>query len=292
MLRTVKCRADQKIYSQCLDSTGRKRFFAATNENMWKIMQREPRYYSEVVANKPCHMFWDFDDGDVHAEWKKVESCVNKLLNSRGLDYTHILLDSSNETKKSLHVITICNIFLLGAPQQGKYFLYKLKQGFDLDLSNIDTTIYTRNRCFRMLGNSKYGTNRKLKGTWTQDHWEKTLVQPISELKHFEWGNPIAESIQTYGDRPPRPQCVIKAMHWFGANPNYWWKHSASWVYVGHLKRGSICPIAKRIHTHNNIFFTLRLGFPLKLTCHACQTYIQKQLPMQKEIDTFLNTIL
>ena len=213
MLRSVKCRPDQKIYSECIDSTGRKKFFAATNGKMWKKMQAGPNNYSEVIANKPCHMFWDFDEGDVHAEWKKIEKYVNMLLDSRGLDYTHILLDSSNDKKQSLHVITVCNMFLLGAPQQGKYFLYMLKEYFKVDLSNIDTTIYTRNRCFRMLGNSKYGSERKLKGSWTKEHWEHTLVQPLCDLEHFEWGPPVTESLRSYGNTPP---CVANAMKWFG----------------------------------------------------------------------------
>jgi len=289
MLREVQCRPDQKIYSECIDSSGRKRFFAATNGKMWKKMQQGDRHYSEVIANKPCHMYWDFDEGDVHAEWKKIEKFVNMLLDSRGLNYTHVLVDSSNEKKQSLHVITVCNMFLLGAPHQGKYFLYMLKDYFKADLSSVDTTIYTRNRCFRMLGSSKYGSDRKLKGSWTKEHWEKTLVQPICELEHFNWGPPITESLRSYGNTPP---CVADAIKWFGGNPNYFWRHSGTWTYVGHLKRGSVCPIAKRVHKHNNIFFTLRLGFPLKLTCHKCEQCVEKELPMQEDINAFLNTVL
>lgn len=289
MLRQVRCRSDQKIYSECVDGTGRKRFFAATNGIMWKRMQVGSRHYSEVVADRPCHMFWDFDEGDVHAEWAKIEPCVNAVLNSRGLNYTHVLLDSSDDKKQSLHVVTVCNVFLLGSPKQGKFFLFKLKEFFQLDLSSIDTTIYTRNRCFRMLGSTKFGSDRKLKGSWTKAHWERTLVQPLCDMEHVDWGPPVSDSIKSYGNTPA---CVMRAIKWFGGNPSYFWKHALTWTYVGHLKRGMECPIAKRVHRSNNIYFTLRLGFPLKLTCHKCQKHVEKQLPMQGEIDTFLNTVL
>jgi len=291
MLNRVVCRTGQKIYAQCVTKTGSKRFFAATYDEMWTRMQAGPRNYSEVVKDAPCHLFFDFDEGDVHAARAQIEPFLNKLLDEFNLDYTHVLLDSSNNTKQSLHVVTICNKFLVGSPTQIPYFLCALKiKDDDIDLSTIDCTIYTRNRCFRMLGSSKFGSKRMLKGKWTKQHWVNTLVQPDVALEVFkEWAPMQVQSVRSFGNN--HPPCAVRAMEWIGAKNNYQFRNSLSWTFWGHLDK-PVCPFVNRIHRHNNIFFVLKLGFPVRLTCHACKKSVERALPMQDEINDFLNTVL
>ena len=293
MLSSVVCKPGQKIYAQCVNKTGSKRFFAATYDEMWERMQDGPRNYSEVIKDAPCHLFFDFDDGDVHAAWAQIEPFLNQKLDRLGLDYTHVLLDSSDDVKQSLHVVTVCNKFLVGSPKQIPYFFCEfVEECAEVDLSTIDGKIYTRNRCFRMLGSSKFGSNRVLKGKWNKRHWINTLVQPNDDLEVYkQWAPPMTRTVRSCGGESDFPPCAIKALNWIGARRNYRWRFSLTWTFFGHLEK-TVCPFENRVHSHNNIWFLLRLGYPVRLECHACKRSIEKELPMQEEINEFLNTVL
>ncbi len=288
MLRGVQTRAqtDQKVYAECLNETGSKRFFAATNSSMWTKMQQQPRHYSEVIRDAPCHMFFDFDEGDVHLHWKTLEPILNKLLEAHSLEYTHVVLDSSQGEKQSLHVITRCNEFLLSCPSDGKRFLHKLEPFYDISV--IDSLIYNSNRCFRMLGSSKFGGNRPFRGTWSRQFWESSLVQPLDDLPHRTWGPVIPRSIKSTSEQP---QCVRRAVKFL--NAEYSFKYAFTWRYSGNLKKG-ICPFAGRQHRSNNMYFVLQLGYPAKISCHRCQKELKKKLPpdIQRDINTFLQQLV
>jgi len=294
MLNSVKCGPGQKIYAQCVNRSGSKCFFAASYDEMWHRMQTSPRHYSEVIKDAPCHLFMDFDKGDVHAAWSQIKPFINKMLDKFGLDYTHVLLDSSDSTKQSLHVVTVCNKFLVGSPTQILYLLYHLKENEeDIDLSTIDTSVYTRNRCFRMLGSTKIGSNRVLRGNWTKQHWINTLVQPDTDLELYkQWASIGATHTKSRSD--DHPPCAIRALEWIGAKRDYRKRYVLSWTFWGHLYK-AVCPFVGRVHSHNNIYFSFRLGFPeVMFKCHSCQKKYTKELPLdiQEEITQFLNGLV
>ena len=294
MLSSVRCSPGQKIYAQCTSGSGSKRFFAATYDEMWKRMQNGTRNYSEVIKDAPCHLFMDFDKGDVHAAWGQIQPYLNNLLDKFGLDYTHVLLDSSDQTKQSLHVVTVCNKFIVGSPTQILFLLYKLKEtDEDVDLSTIDTNVYTRNRCFRMLGSTKFGSNRVLKGKWTKQHWINTLVQPDANLQVYkQWAPAGTTYLRSRSD--DHPPCATRALEWMGAKKEYRKRYVLSWTFWGHLYK-PICPFVNRVHSHNNIFFRLKLGFPvITFKCHSCNKFYTRELPteIQEDINRFLNGLV
>lgn len=293
MLAAVVAGGTEKIYSECVSASNSKRFFAASNTAMWSRMSgASTRCFSEVIANRPCHLYLDFDEGDVYASWRRLEPFLNKLLNTLNLNYKHVLLDASQGNKQSLHVVTVCNCWLLETPVHGRYLLHMLQDLYNINLETLDMSIYSRNRCFRMLGSSKYGQNRPFKGTWTQENWEQTLVQPLHDLKQVEI---LAlrvprEVFKAYAREPP---CVTKLMQFFKAK-DYRWRSPGCWRFCGHLEN-KMCAIHKRVHRRNNIFFNFELGFTkIRLKCMKNGGCWHEDVPLdiQSEITVFLNTLI
>ena len=292
MLSAVVPADNEKIYSQCLSAKGSKRFFAASAASMWSRMQTGSRCYSEVIANRPCHLYMDFDSGNVYDSWHHIEPFLNKLLDTLNLNYRHVLLDSSQGTKQSLHVVTVCNCWLLETPVHGRHLLYMLKEMYNVNLEMLDMSIYSRNRCFRMLGSSKYGQDRPFQGTWTEEHWEQTLVQPLHNLEQVEI---LAlrvpkEVFKSYAREPP---CVTKLMRFFNCK-DYRWRSPGTWRFSGHLD-DCYCQVHKRVHRRNNIYFSYQLGFAkMRLKCmkNSQDWYVDVPVDIQTEINEFLNTVL
>lgn len=292
-LREVVAAENQKIYAQCVNDSGSKTFFAAGNKEMWQRMQTQPRHYSEVIADAPCHLFLDFDHGDVHAQWQALEPMLSKVLDAMNLEYTHVLLDSSSDTKQSLHVVTRCNKFLLQSPTQGAEFLQRVSIYYDAVIG-ADMAVYSRNRCFRMLGSSKFNMQRPLKGAWTYEHWQSTLVQPLEELPVMQW-SASAPALTPRTLTPTLvPPCVQHAMKWLRV-VDIQVKYELRWCWVGHLEVGvHRCPFAGRVHRHNHMYVVLQLGKPVRFACHGCKKFQHRELPLplRSEINLFLNTVI
>ena len=53
-----------------VSTTGSKQFIAKTPPAMWDFMQTEHKYFCEIIQDRPCHLYFDFDDGEVRQEWK------------------------------------------------------------------------------------------------------------------------------------------------------------------------------------------------------------------------------
>lgn len=300
MLRSVKVCENEKIFSRCVNCRGSKVFFSSGVDDMWERMSiSSVRNFSEVISDNPCRMFFDFDDGDVYDGWSRLEPFVNSFLCAMGLSYHHLLLDSSDSVKSSLHVVTVCfsdnvEVFLLGSPCQGLVFLHKLRSYYsDADTSVLDLKIYSRNRCFRMLGNSKFGETRPLTfGVWSKATWLRTLVQPLGVSDHRQWGPVISRAISGVSECVDRPACVSAVFRWAGVG-DYNWREPLTWTYRGHLRRG-VCPFAGREHGSNNIFFVYKLGSPLFIKCHSCVEHKFVSLPivLDRAIQVFLNEVI
>ena len=55
-----------------------RRCFMKTLLSMWDHMQAQPRHHSEVIKDAPCHLFFDFDEGDVYKEWSKMKKMLQR----------------------------------------------------------------------------------------------------------------------------------------------------------------------------------------------------------------------
>lgn len=276
LLKEVEQKEGEKIWSLCVTSAGAKRFFAATEDEMWTRMQQGPRNYSEIIQDKPCHLFFDLDEGDVHAKWKRLEPLVNAFLNLLNVDYHHIVLDASKGEKRSLHVITRASKFVLASPTQGKQFVKQLETIHDVDLG-LDTTIYTRNRCFRMLGNSKYGADRPLRGEWSKTFWLKTLVQPNMALETVLWAP--AHVPVSLRENTELPECANEVLDHIGAVRRL--RMPMSWTWTGQLTKRE-CKLANRTHHSNNNYYVFHMDQGVVYgKCHACEGRWTMNVPSQ-----------
>ncbi len=297
-LKSVKAKDDEKIYSLDVNKKGAKQFLAKSLPAMWKLMQKPPLNYCEVIEDRPCHMYFDLDEGNVREIWHELESMLTRVFKTLQ-DQVGIVkfyyLDASKKyedgrVKNSAHIICVGEKYILQSPTQGRAFIQRLSDIFDTEL-NIDTKIYTRNRCFRMLNNSKYGEIRPLKcGKWTMQNWVSTLVQPERNLEAADLG------LGTVVSAPLRnnmvPPCIAKVLDHIGAS-DYRWKNDLEWVWGGHLVKGT-CKLAGRMHRRNNRYFIYKAPGVLTIGCHHCKKRYNEAVPdeLQEDVRKFLNQVI
>jgi len=293
---------DEKIYSQDVNEKGAKTFFKKTLISMWELQaNRTPRNYCEVLTDSPCHMFFDLDEGDVRASWVKLEAMLEqvfKTLKDQVGVVRYYFLDASKtykdgSRKNSAHIVCAGEKYILQSPTQGRAFVQRLKDIFEDDFDIvIDTKIYTRNRCFRMLGSSKYGQQRPLKGLdWNMSNWVKTLVQPVKTLgvAKLGLGNVISAPLRNNSV----PPCVAEVLAYMGAS-DYTWKNDLEWVWGGHMQKG-VCKLARREHRKNNRYFIYKAEYSTFIIgCHHCKKRYTQSIPqeLRKNVKDFLNQIL
>lgn len=290
LLKDVKEGEGEKTWARCVNGEGAKTFFAMSCDDMWEYMHTfSPldRNFSEIIRDAPCHLFFDLDEGDVHAAWARLRPLVDAFLNMLGVTYHHVVLDASNATKGSLHIITRASKFVLASPAQGKQFVQQLESIHNVDLG-LDKTIYTRNRCFRMLGNTKYGSSRTLRGEWSKTFWLQTLVQPLSVLDTVAWGpKHVPRALYGQGNMPP---CAKAVLDHVGAVRCL--RMPMSWTWTGQLTR-RVCKLAKRQHHSNNNYYVFHMdSLCVVAKCHACEGRWELPVPkpLLQECSSFLRT--
>ena len=299
-LKDLTPAADEKIYSMDVNASGAKTFFSKTLPGMWELQaSRTPRNYCEVIADSPCHMFFDLDEGDVRAQWRKLEKMLNQVFSTLKdqvgvvryyfLDASKTMPDGTR--KNSAHIICAGEKYILQSPTQGRAFVQRLSDIFEDEFKDIiiDEKIYTRNRCFRMLGNSKYGQQRPLKGlAWTMENWVATLVQPVKTLAVADLGlgNVISAPLRNNSV----PPCVAEVLAHMGAS-DYVWKNDLEWVWGGHLNKG-VCKLAGREHRRNNRYFIFNAEYSsFTIGCHHCKKRYKTSIPteMRQKVRAFLS---
>ena len=127
--------------------------------------------------------------GEFGNKLQKMLDQIFKTLKSQVGLVRYYFLDASKTKpdgtrKNSAHIICVGEKYILQSPTQGRAFVQRLSDIFEDEFDIvIDEKIYTRNRCFRMIDNSKFGQQRPLKGlAWTMENWVSTLVQPVKTL--------------------------------------------------------------------------------------------------------------
>lgn len=296
MLKSVVCAPDEKIYATCVNKSGAKCFHAKSLPSMWAHMQPQPRNYSEVIKDAPCHMYFDFDDGDVYAEWSDLKKMLVKVFKALSIELEFIVLDASLGSKRSLHVIVKSVVrqngekiykYLLQSPVQGLSLLGRLKAMFHT-LPLLDDRIYTRNRCFRMLGSSKYGQRRPFRGPWTMEHWVNTLVQPGTLGVHELGLKKVISAPMRCHSFPP---CIEELFNWLGSS-DYVWKIELEWIFKGHMRKG-VCPLAGKQHRSNNRYFIFDCTTCSHVTigCHSCRKRYKRTVPLaiQEKVRKFMD---
>ena len=169
-------------------------FVNATEEDFWnKYMAVGPRNnYEKILANKPCHLFLDLDmntskypNTNIETVWETIKKLILDAFNFFDIpsqDVRFIVLHSHSETKQSLHIIVKIKNKLFHNLIHCGSFMEEIKESVDENIRDIiDTTIYTKNRNFRMLGCTKAGQERYLVGDkpLSYEFWKDCKIQPL-----------------------------------------------------------------------------------------------------------------
>ena len=294
-LKQVHPKADEKIYSMDVNAKGAKQFMARTLPSMWNMMQEGRRNYCEVIEDRPCHMFFDLDEGNIREQWGMLEKMLDAMfyaMKDHVGTVQYIFLDASKGKKKSAHIIVMAEKYLLESPVQGRALYQRLVDIYGDDVPKIDTSVYTRNRCFRMLGNSKYDQDRPLIGLpWTMENWVRTLVQPVRSKEVVSLGlTKVVSAPMRINGAPP---CVEAVLEWAGASDSQRWKNEMEWVWGGHLQKG-VCKIAGRMHRKNNRYYFYKLPDVFHIRCHHCHKGYNVAIPdeLQDKVMKFLNQVI
>ena len=230
----------QSVYARqfVYDKKGQKKlsysYIAATEQEVWEqyISQGTLTICEVINAKKPCHLYIDIDVDlkqtpgiKVYDCWKSVKPIIeghfNILYPEVPIDY--IVMDSSSNKKGSLHiVIKIKGHLFTNASHCGAYmrvlkkFIESEHKDVEGAFSFFDLGIYTRNRLFRMLGQTKAGQRRYLKShlDFTFENWRDSRVCPVSspnveliETKEPDGGSPV----YTSGSNYRAGQCTVVA---------------------------------------------------------------------------------
>lgn len=207
-------------------------YIAATEEEIWEqyISQGTLTICEVIDSKKPCHLYIDIDVNlketpgiKVYDCWKAVQPIIKEhfgiLYPKFPVDF--IVMDSSSTKKGSLHIVVkIKDHLFTNASHCGAYMRY-LKKYIEEKKPNVvghfsffDLGIYTRNRLFRMLGQTKAGQKRFLKShlDFTFENWKDSRVCPITssnvELiqgKEPDGGPPV----YTSGSKYAAGECTV-----------------------------------------------------------------------------------
>lgn len=174
------------IWAFEIDKSGRRRFVAASYHAFWRMYGRMLRknvgaHFYEVIRNqRATKLYLDLEfqraqnkglDGEVMTHCV-IEECFKVSNTAR--DDAVVILDSTTENKFSRHVI-FQNICFHDNVQMGDFMLRVVQCVCEKDetsmlvfkedgsrLPFVDLGVYTRNRCFRLVGSSKYGKTSRL----------------------------------------------------------------------------------------------------------------------------------
>nr|XP_018681351.1 PREDICTED: DNA-directed primase/polymerase protein isoform X4 [Musa acuminata subsp. malaccensis] len=194
-IRFLKAHAQAKLFSYQDHLSGQRRFLVSTYSEFWRryrCMDPKLRHHYEVIKEGlPCHLYFDLEfDKTVNAD-KNVDDMVDILMSVtfdilfdkyaiEANDGWIIELDSSTTKKFSRHVIIripkvafkdnshvgafvseVCSRITSqrgSDPQLDKLYVRKDSSSSDFQLF-LDSAVYSRNRCFRLVFSSKAGKN-------------------------------------------------------------------------------------------------------------------------------------
>lgn len=178
-----------RVWSFEINGTGCRKFVAASYENFWRyysasIRRRVNLHYYEVLRERhACKVYFDLEylrkenpnaDGE-----RMVDMLISKCAEVCGISFHRedenlIELDSTTEKKFSRHLVFL-DIAFFDNVQIGEFARMAVQAVMDTDQSMmlvrkadgsmtpfVDLAVYTKNRCFRLVGSSKYGKTQRL----------------------------------------------------------------------------------------------------------------------------------
>ena len=218
--------AKQYVYSSHGQNKMAYCYIAGTEKELWDFyIKKGVLTLCEVIdARKPCHLYIDIDVNlketpgiNVYNCWEQVKPIIKGHFDLLYPDVPveFIVMDSTSNKKGSLHIVVKIKGHLFTNASHCGAYMRVLKKIIETDhpqiqgaFSFFDLGIYTRNRLFRMLGQTKAGQRRYLKShlDFTFENWKSSRVCPISstnieliETKEPDGGEPVFSSGSGYG---------------------------------------------------------------------------------------------
>ncbi|CAN8068567.1 unnamed protein product [Agarophyton chilense] len=176
-----------QVWSNEIDSSGKRRYLTASYDAFWRFYSRCIRrsnilhFYEVIRSQRACKLYFDL-------EYKRAQNTcdsetmidslveeVSKLANLSLQRHSEnvIELDSTTDIKFSRHLV-FQDIAFYDNTQAGLFaqkVVDHLKERDenlilvnkdDTKVSFVDLSVYTKNRCFRILGSSKFGKSAHL----------------------------------------------------------------------------------------------------------------------------------
>ena len=274
------------VIAEDISSSGQKVFYVDTLDRLHAayVQIKHPHWYECLLEDKPSRIFLDIESNTS----VDLDNILNKLTiaiqQKFGETPTIEILDSCSDQKQSWHIlctnIWMKNVYHVGA------FIRRLVLFIEEDA--IDTSVYTKNRMFRIKGSSKHSSKRVLKHS---KPWYTLLVQTqahglpnvIYECKEIDGSEPVSnskhpsqlffyENGQWHGVRQKTHSAthsvltnellepIVKKIDEICDGNLY--RHKMSMTSTGNIfcsTKSRKCAIAGREHRGNNIWFEIDL---------------------------------
>lgn len=177
-----------RVWAYEIDTGGRRRFIAASYIAFWRsysrvlrVPSRQAHFYEVIREAFAAKLYLDLEflrayNPDVHCE-KMVESLIDacqRMAGARQQAASVVVLDSTTERKFSRHLIfqdiAFCDNVQMGDfmsrvvedVRQRDESLIMVKSEDGKRVPFVDLGVYTKNRCFRLAGSSKFGKTARL----------------------------------------------------------------------------------------------------------------------------------
>lgn len=173
-----------QVWAYEIDQSGRRRFIVASTSSFWRwyrtVLRRQaPLHVYEVIREgKPCRLYFDLEfrrtdsetralngrlltDSVVATTAQLLEDCYGVTEARRAANC--VVLNSTTDDKFSVHLI-FPDIVFENNCLAGEFVSVMVDRLPEIcrKLSFVDTSVYTKNRCFRLIASSKFGRSSRL----------------------------------------------------------------------------------------------------------------------------------
>jgi hypothetical protein len=286
------------VFSSDLSRDGAKSFFACGYEYFCKELYARPSWrhvYEVLQYDLPTKIYLDFDANRASCSEDEFDDSFNAFLNAcvgalceyfpdateDPGDIPVMVLESSSDTKLSRHVVIQ---FTLESVLAVKDFVETVLETCPCE--SVDTSVYSRNRSFRLLYSTKKGKDTQLTllnhpdpTAYNGDEVFSTLIQAIAPrhylgpLKTAEIARTTHSFTKAPGSRvrsrgaaglgtnscrylPDINPRIVVYLEQLGCTPKSA-RVSGDGVFMSVVVGGGICPFVRRCHRSNNSYFTL-----------------------------------
>ena len=231
------CDKTEYVIAQDVNEAGAKRFICFdTYEQFKDFYQNETKknYYEVIQNEKASKLYIDLDIKNTSLSNAQLVlmQIINNIQSFTKLFINYecepIVSEAHSETKKSYHIV-FPEIILVNQVQR-KIFSDKFSEYLPENIRQFfDKSVYSKNRCYRLLGSSKYGQERPLEpfnnhSNKLEDHMVTTQYNSNSKQLKFE---EIENTNVVIENTPENIKNILDNI-----DVNYWGKRE-SWVQIG-----------------------------------------------------------